>query len=245
MIRIHLRGRGRIGCCPERPICLFFQQGKCNKGERCKFRHVATDLADAAAEAAAPLAAVDLVAKLPADLWLHVLSRAGVAGAAALSCCCTALAAIASTPELWRELRLEVFGPGGPPDAASSGNQSSGEAASGTASGGACARRECCVSEAALRGWARAASTPPSELPLERMTSVAIAGKLGVSTHDGRTVRLWEARAAGRTFLEASPGGFLAPSSDPISLWAAHRRATAGGWARVSSRSRCCAQTRG
>ena len=62
-----------------RPICRFFELGKCNKGAKCKFRH---EVAAAAPEggADAPATAFDVVAEMPADAWLQVLSRLGVGG---------------------------------------------------------------------------------------------------------------------------------------------------------------------
>ena len=61
-----------------RPICRFFELGKCNKGAKCKYRHEAAAAAPEGG-ADAPSPAFD-VAEMPADAWLQVLSRLGVGG---------------------------------------------------------------------------------------------------------------------------------------------------------------------
>ena len=175
----------------EKPICTFFLQGKCNKGEKCKFRHINTD-APAEEVEAAPVADVNAV--LPEDAWLQVLSKLSVAGVCSVARCCVSLATIASTPSLWLELRERTFREVEPVAASvEAGAPSVDKAAAYNA-----ARLECCQSEVALCAYARAAIDPPSELPLAEMTAVAITDKLGVSTHDGRMVRLWEARSGRR-----------------------------------------------
>uniref|UniRef100_A0A7S3WJK0 C3H1-type domain-containing protein n=1 Tax=Emiliania huxleyi TaxID=2903 RepID=A0A7S3WJK0_EMIHU len=171
-----------------RPICRFFELGKCNKGAKCKFRHEAAAAApEGGADAPAP--AFDVVAEMPADAWLQVLSRLGVGGACSLAAVCSSLAAIVGTPGVWEEKRANVFG---------GGAEERGGEERGGEGGEAAARRECCVSEASLHGWARASLEPPSELPLGELTSAAIAGSLGLSTHRGKMVRLWEAKSGRR-----------------------------------------------
>ena len=132
----------------ERPICKFFELGKCNKGAKCKFRHEVAAAAPEDGDAGDAAEAFDVIAKMPADAWLHIISRLGVAGACSMAACCSALAAVVATKGVWEEKRDQLFGGGG----GGAGGASSSEAPT--------ARHECCVSEASLRGWARAAVEP-------------------------------------------------------------------------------------
>ena len=176
----------------ERPICKFFELGKCNKGAKCKFRHEVAAAAPEDGDAGDAAEAFDVIAKMPADAWLHIISRLGVAGACSMAACCSALAAVVATKGVWEEKRDQLFGGGGGDTGAAS---SSSEAPT--------ARHECCVSEASLRGWARAAVEPAAELALGEMTSASIVGGLGFSTHEGKMLRLWEARSGRRLGAKA------------------------------------------
>ena len=185
----------------ERPICSFFAQGKCARGARCKFRHEAP--AEVKVSLPASATAVGVLDEMPSDAWLHVLPYLSIAGICSVACTSTSLAAIAATPSLWIETRLRTFGgtlPGAGADgargAAGAGNRS---AAHEGRDEGRAARLECCRSEGALLGWARAADEAPTEILLPGvMTSVALAGRLAMSTHEGgkegSMVRLWEVR---------------------------------------------------
>jgi hypothetical protein len=179
-------GSAASGSDGERPVCTFFQQGKCNKGAKCKFRHetVAAGADGDGDGAPGDGATFDVIARMPADAWLHVFARLGVAGTCSMAACCSALAAVVATPGMWEQKRAQLFG-----------DADGGAASSG---GDPAARRECCTSEASLRGWARAAAEPAAELALGEMTSAAIAGTLGFSTHEGKMLRLWEARSGRR-----------------------------------------------
>ena len=89
----------------ERPvICKFFELGKCNKGAKCKFRHEVAAAAPADGDAG-DAEAFDVIAKMPADAWLHIIARLGVAGDAmcSMAACCSALAAVAATKGVWEE----------------------------------------------------------------------------------------------------------------------------------------------
>ena len=171
----------------EKPICKFFQEGTCARGARCKFRHVLQG-EPVAAVAAAPAADVDTV--LSQDAWLQVLSKLPIAGVCSVSRCCVSLAAIASTPSLWVELRNRTFGDEQEPSAQ--------DASGGVGGAAPSARLECCHSESALRAYARAAHDAPTELPLSETCAIAIAGKLGVSAHASKMIRLWEVRSGRR-----------------------------------------------
>ena len=190
----------------ERPVCSFFLQGKCGRGARCRFRHA---LPDAAPDAdAARATAPDVVLMLSADLWLLVLVRLPVSAVCSFARCCTTLATVAATPALWAELRVATFGvsadegvPSGGGAAGDNGAACDGSAArddGASHDGGAADRRVCCRSEAALLGWCGAAAAAPTELPLAQMSGVAVSGLLGVSTHEMRFLRLWEARTGRR-----------------------------------------------
>ena len=193
----------------ERPICSFFAQGKCARGARCKFRHEAP--AEVKACPPATATAVGLLDEMPSDAWLHVLPYLSIAGICSVACTSTSLAAIAATPSLWIETRLRTFGgtlagtgADGARGAAGAGNRSAahegrGEGRDEGRDEGRAARLECCRSEGALLGWAHAADEAPTEILLPGvMTSVALAGRLAMSTHEGgkegSMVRLWEVR---------------------------------------------------
>jgi hypothetical protein len=185
----------------ERPICSFFAQGKCARGARCKFRHEAP--AEVKVSLPASATAVGVLDEMPSDAWLHVLPYLSIAGICSVACTSTSLAAIAATPSLWIETRLRTFGgtlagegADGARGAAGAGNRSAGHEGRDE---GRAARLECCRSEGALLGWARAADEAPTEILLPGvMTSVALAGRLAMSTHEGgkegSMVRLWEVR---------------------------------------------------
>ena len=172
--------------------CKFFELGKCNKGAKCKFRHEVAAPRRRTATSADAAEAFDVIAKMPADAWLHIISRLGVAGACSMAACCSALAAVVATKGVWEEKRDQLFGGGG-----------GGAGAASSSSEAPTARHECCVSEASLRGWARAAVEPAAELALGEMTSASIVGGLGFSTHDGKMLRLWEARSGRRLGAKA------------------------------------------
>ena len=164
----------------ERPICSFFLQGKCNKGSKCKFQHVAP-AAETTAAQDGPAADLDLVAKLPADMWLQIFSRLTVASVCSMARSCTALAACADNPEVWEEKRRQVFGSepqeAGPGSEAEVGAVGAVGAAAQSSSSGSIqraggkpvgksvgagstprplakpsARLECCMSESSLQG---------------------------------------------------------------------------------------------
>ena len=219
----------------ERPICSFFLQGKCNKGSKCKFQHVAP-AAETTAAQDGPAADLDLVAKLPADMWLQIFSRLTVVGVCSMARSCTALAACAENPEVWEEKRRQVFGSepqeAGPDSEAEVGAVGAVGAVAQSSSSGSVhraggkpvgksvgagstprplakpsARLECCMSESSLQGWARPASSTAAatELPLAEAQALAITGKLGFSLHEGKMLRLWEARSGRRLGARTLP----------------------------------------
>lgn len=132
--------------------------------------------------------------ELPPELWMTVLKACDdVRSLCVLGATCHALAELASkdSEDLWEALHASVFG-------------GADAAVAATLAGGA--RRRCVDSEAALGEWREAlvgsaagsaADTAPAELPLPGMTACCLAGEVGVSTHEGRLTRLWEA-ASGR-----------------------------------------------
>ena len=128
--------------------------------------------------------------KLPADLWLVILSMADVATLRALACCASMLRGVATTPSLWEAAHVQIFG--GEPSSAI-------EAPKGN---GSSARAACLESEALLLGWRRARL---DELPLPQMNDVSLAGGRGVSVHDGKLLRLWDASSGGRLACLRAP----------------------------------------
>ena len=154
---------------------------------------------------------------LPAELWLHTLAQLGTRDLCTIAATCSPLAALASTRALWLALHARTFGTDAPaelscdaplppplcpdfvaPDLAP-GLGPADEFGiylrapiSDISARSDCslqqARRACCESEGALIGWQRA-SRQMTELPLPAMTSVALLGTIGVSTHEGRLVR--------------------------------------------------------
>ena len=182
----------------EQPVCLFFLKGRCNKGQKCKFRHVQPAAAEAEAEAAAKpeVATVDCATLLPTELWLHVLSGCRIVTACSLARCCKLLAAVVAPPALWKQLHESTFGVG----TAACTTQPTADAADAPETSNL--RRVCCRSEAALLGWTAAARTDGVELPLTQMSCVALCDGVGVSSHaDGKSVRLWEGHTGRRLGL--------------------------------------------
>ena len=178
----------------ERPICTYFVQGKCAKGARCKFKHIMPE--DDAQSVTSQISTgerliFDVVDQVSSDVWHQIFVLCAVADVASASRCCSALAAVASSPSLWLRLHTNTFGQEEMDEPIDEGQSSP------------IARLECCRSEAALRSWARFADELPAELPLPNTLSLAITGKVGVSVHEGRTVRLWEARTGRRLGMKA------------------------------------------
>jgi uncharacterized membrane protein YgcG len=181
----------------ERPVCSFFLEGKCVRGTRCKFRHEApTATSDSAEHERAKGDALDVVQVLSADLWLHVLAGLDISSLCSVSLCCASLAAIASSEELWAQMHLKTFGEEYTGTAAEGGGGGGG----GSSSSGNLhsPRLACCRSEVELRSWAKASCEAPVDLQLSPMSAVAVAGNLGVSTHEAKMLRLWEARSGRR-----------------------------------------------
>lgn len=130
---------------------------------------------------------VSLQDKLPADLWLVILSMTDVPTLRALACCASMLRGVAMTPSLWEAAHVQIFG--SKPSGVVDGNDSP-------------PRTVCLESEALLLGWRHARL---DELPLPQMVDVSLAGSRGVSVHDGKLLRLWEASSGGRLACLRAP----------------------------------------
>eukprot|EP00966_Prymnesium_polylepis_P325266 7381245-Prymnesium_polylepis.1 len=120
---------------------------------------------------------------LPSELWCRVLAELAVRELVCAAAACTHLRRLAADGELWAAVWERQFGRA----AQLQGHPLLSELAS--------TRQLCVASEAALTAVCRAA---PTEIPLPGMTSVSLAGEVGVSCHDGKMVRLWEARTGRR-----------------------------------------------
>ena len=135
-------------------------------------------------------AAVEALETLPADMWIDIMESGWLDALTicALGCSCSELAELVKRPELWDILQRRTFGP--PETLAELPGFIHWRAHE--------ARKRCVSSEAELDGWRRAGR--PTELALPGMTSVSIGldGGLGVSTHEGRMTRLWEAKSGRR-----------------------------------------------
>lgn len=118
---------------------------------------------------------------LSEELWLQVLHALDGRSLCAAACACAGLSSLASNGELWAGLHAQLFG--------------GGEGCGGAA---AAQRERVCQSEAQLDSWRRVGRGAPLSLPLPGMTGAALLGPVGVSTHGGRLVRLWEARTGRR-----------------------------------------------
>lgn len=177
---------------------------------------------------------VALYDKLPADVWLVVLSMADVRTLRAIACCASMLRGVATTPSLWQAAHVQIFGsePSTAIDAPIADNNST--------------RAACIESEALLLGWRRARL---DELPLPQMVDVSLAGSRGVSVHDGKLLRLWEASNGGRLVCLRAPRELVCchasaaservavgDASGFLGLEAFGELGTAG-WSRVSQRA--------
>lgn len=133
------------------------------------------------------------VPQIPDELWLTILHLSDASALSAAACTCHNLSSLVDRHLLWQALELRLFG-----RRLDECTRRPGRAAghSGDAKSNA-ARLACIRSEGELVSWRRAMAAPPLELPLAGMTSVSLSGEIGLSTHEDRMVRIWEA-ASGR-----------------------------------------------
>ena len=141
----------------------------------------APDVGDDVGEGASSTPLSDM---LPAELWAEILAR--VCEDPRALC---ALARLSRTlhdltgprcEDLWKSAHMATFGK---------------SAASQTAEQ---TRLRCCESEGMISGWLRASRGRPSELALPSMLDVQLGDELGVSLHDGKLLRLWDAKSGAR-----------------------------------------------
>jgi hypothetical protein len=157
---------------------------------RTSERVAATDAGDATTSAAsaapaglAPPTATVSHDKLPPELWLLILGHADVPTLAACALC-GPLRSLTSTPSLWRAAHSRLFGAAPVAESPRDGPSEP-------------LRAACVESEGMLRRFTRAAAAEPQALPLPAMNDVSLAGRRGVSVHEGKIVRVWDA-ASGR-----------------------------------------------
>lgn len=128
---------------------------------------------------------------LPDELWSAILIECDAMTLSTAACVSCSLAAVVRSDDVWTRLQANIFG--------SSVRAASLSRAASPAEASGRTRRLCVQSELALSTWRDGvASTPPITLPLPSMTSVCLAGDVGVSTHDGRLTRIWEASTGRR-----------------------------------------------
>lgn len=136
-------------------------------------------------------------ADLSSDVWLVLLEHhLDTRSLCAIARTCSFLAELTSSRRLWAGQFLRMFG-----DRNGSLLTNRYESAGADALAGEReidSRRRCCVSEAALGSWRRLGAQQAAQLPLPDMTSVALDGERGLSTHGGRLVRLWAVRSGRR-----------------------------------------------
>jgi hypothetical protein len=125
---------------------------------------------------------------LSEELWMQVLFELDGRSLSAAACACSGLAAVAGAESLWSQLHADLFFERG--DAAGAFAPPGARLLAGS---GLSQRERVCLSEARLDSWRCLGRRAPAAYPLPAMTSVALLGNVGVSTHAGRLVRLWEA----------------------------------------------------
>ena len=212
--------RGRVAYDYESPAAATSFAEECEQmaknratdnGVRAEASHAASDgVSDGISDGIS-----DGVPSLPDEMWCVILAACGVSALCAAACTSTALARLVSSDALWCGLQSRLFG--GSDRVAALEAEHSVDGIGGGDGGfirgargpstssehtqqhaGQAARARCIRSAASLGRWQRGVAADPIELPLPAMTSVCLAGGKGVSTHDCRLTRLWEASSGRR-----------------------------------------------
>lgn len=144
--------------------------------------------------------------QLSDDLWSNILAETNASGLRAAACASAALNSLVARDCLWLRMYRRTFGR--LEQHAAAAEIVSGGTTTLSASGavedepGAVtvrhARSRCVASDRHLSSWRQSVESEPSALPLPAMTSACLSGSVGMSTHEGRLTRLWEASTGRR-----------------------------------------------
>ena len=136
--------------------------------------------------------------KLPPDVWLDVLLRLGPRELCICACVCTVLSALVATDQIWLALHLQFYACVPCNERAGAERRDANEldaprtppAHRPRAHAQPTHRRRLSESEKAMGEWR--SPSQPLQLALPAMTSACLSNGLGVSTHGGGFLRVWE-----------------------------------------------------